>query len=46
MATTEHGCAERHEVCDGMVAIADELGVLVSVRGRRPSSEGRKKLKA
>jgi hypothetical protein len=28
VATTKHGLADGHEVCDGVVAIADELDPL------------------
>lgn len=31
MAATEHSRPNRHEICDGVVSIADELLLLVSV---------------
>lgn len=31
MAAAEHSCADGHEVCDGVVAIANELSMLVSI---------------
>jgi hypothetical protein len=34
VSASKHGGADRHEVCDIVVAIADELGSVVLVRGR------------
>lgn len=37
MATTKHGLAQGHEICDGMVAIANELATGLAENGRGDS---------